>query len=727
MKRWVWIVLCLLLLGDRRARAQTDPLPRWEPTPCPSTWVEHECGYLVVPEDHTDPDSPTIRLMVGIVHSVATVPLPDPVVILVGGPGNRAVGTALDSPLIAAIREQRNLIFLDQRGSGFSEPNLECPQQTMDYVADVQVCHEVLSAQAINLAAYTTTQNAADVEMLRQTLGIEQWNLWGTSYGTRLALAVMRDYPNGIRSVILDSVLPLNNQPILDTLTVTETMFHKLFAACHDDLLCNTIYPNLQSRYESLFERLERQPVTLTIHNTPFVLDGDALMTGLLQLIADRGVFALLPSIIADIDRGDYELAERLAEAILNTQSLNGMALSTICTEEAPFIDWVQIEDKLAHVPRPYRPASLISDYELCQLWLPDITSNLQNKQAVVSDIPTLLLVGEYDSATPPQYTYRTAETLANGYVYEFARVGHVVITNQVCPMAIALTFLIDPTVAPDGDCAAKTSRIQFSVGIAATRPWAWFSALILGLFTVALMSKLVIAAYTQPHQPAWLVSGRLVGWLVPLGSASLLVLVLLTNDYAASDVRRLVEIIVPLAVAFQAAFAFTPDSDPSLEVLMACPRRPLWILLERLVVIMASQGLIAIGGVALSLWLTKDNRWGLALLRWIPPMLMLSGIAVYITVRSRMAIFAMMAVLLVWFGMVVVGDALLPPNIAPYPLSYLQPWLWPFQPYLKPERLAISDYWLNRAVVAAVGLLLLGVSLGQVEDEERMLTGDKA
>ncbi|MCB9436232.1 MAG: alpha/beta fold hydrolase [Anaerolineales bacterium] len=722
------LMLGLLLFMVSPVAAQDNKPARWEPAPCPANWQEHECGYLTVPEDYAHPEGPSIRLMVGIVRSTAENPLPDPVLVLVGGPGGRAVGLSVDTPLVEAIRQERDLIYLDQRGSGASQPSLACPHQSLDYVADMRACYAALTAQDINLAAYTTTQNAADVEMLRQTLGIERWNLWGTSYGTRLGLVVMRDYPDGVRSAILDSVFPPNANLYLDEALGIEPMLYKLFDACHDDLLCTLVYPDLQGRYERLFAQLEHEPIELVINDEPFVLDGDALQTGLYQLIADQSIFPLLPSLLDDLEHGEYELSERLVDAVARSNAVHGMALSVMCSEEAPFVDWQGLEAVYETLPRPYRPMLSVTSRELCHEWLGEVVANPIDNQSIVSDIPTLLLAGEYDTATPPRYAYLAAETLTNGYVVEFPRTGHVVLNGvNACSMGIVISFLDNPAVPPNTACASRIHRTQFAVGIPATRPWAWFSGVALGLVALALIGSMGIAAYTRPRQPAWAVSWRLLGWVAPLASVGLLVLTLFTSDFDVADTRRLVEIIVPLAVAFQAAFALTPDSDRALEILMACPRRPFWILLERLLVIVAIQSIIAMGGALLTVWITQDAQWVLALVRWIPPMLMLGGLAVYISIRSRVPVFAMVAVLLVWFGMVAVGDLLLPPNVAPYPLNYFQPWLWPYQPYLKPESLSMDDYWLNRLVVAVVGIVLVGLSLREVENEERMLTGDKA
>ena len=114
----------------------------------------------------------------------------------------------------------------------------------------------------------------------------------------------------------------------------------------------------------------------------------------------------------------------------------------------------------------------------------------------------------------------------------------------------------------------------------------------------------------------------------------------------------------------------------------------------------------------------------GVALLRWIPPALMLSGIATYTTIRSRLALFGVAVTLLVWFMLVAMGNALIPGRPTPYPMNYIQPWLWPFQPYLKPGSLSAPDYVLNRVTVAAFGLCLIALAARQLRDEESVLLG---
>ena len=200
--------------------------PRFEPSPCPAlpTLAQARCGYLVVPEDRSRPTGRTIRLIVAIIPARSALPEPDPVVYLAGGPGGIAI---LEAQILvnAGLNCDRDLILMDQRGTLYSEPALTCPQVDQFFVhilglpldapstrllhaAAARTCYLRLAATGSDLSAYNTTENAADFADLRTALGITQWNVFGVSYGTNLALTLMREHPEGIRSMTLDSVEP---------------------------------------------------------------------------------------------------------------------------------------------------------------------------------------------------------------------------------------------------------------------------------------------------------------------------------------------------------------------------------------------------------------------------------------------------------------------------------------------------------------------------------------
>ena len=206
------------------------PTPRFEAAPCPKTpepikeLQSARCGFLVVPENRSSRKGRIIRLVVAIVPSRSRPAHTDPVVFLAGGPGESAI---LDIPFLvhAGVNRNRDLIVMSQRGTLYGEPDLNCPELDQYYARQVSLvydapstgraqakaaaaCHQRLINRSIDLSAYNTTENEQDFVDLRRVLGIRQWNVYGYSYGTDLTLSLMRDHPDGIRTAIIDSVVP---------------------------------------------------------------------------------------------------------------------------------------------------------------------------------------------------------------------------------------------------------------------------------------------------------------------------------------------------------------------------------------------------------------------------------------------------------------------------------------------------------------------------------------
>jgi hypothetical protein len=219
------------------------------------------------------------------------------------------------------------------------------------------------------------------------------------------------------------------------------------------------------------------------------------------------------------------------------------------------------------------------------------------------------------------------------------------------------------------------------------------------------------------------------MGWL-PIAATALGILSMMltaTNGTSLlpwSDKARVVESIVPLAIALQAALLLSPDDEPALEVLLACQRPMTWVLLERLAAVFIAQSGLALVGVALSLLISDQQDIAAALIRWLPPAIFLSAVGIYTTLRSRVAAFGVVVTGITWFAFIFFGIFFLPEQPVFRPLNYLQPFLWPFSPYLQPGDLTLGDYWLNRLCVSAAGIALLMLAAYQLRDEEQVLLG---
>jgi pimeloyl-ACP methyl ester carboxylesterase len=435
---------------------------------------------LVVPEDRSRPGGATLRLPVAIFRSPNPDAAPDPVIHLVGGPGGDLLGAA--SFYLGAggddILERRDYILFNQRGTHGAEPALECPEMAEFTLALGQEplawparqarelefllgCQETLVARGANLAVYNSAENAADVADLRLALGYEQVNLYGISYGTRLALTVMRDHPEGVRSVILDSVYPPQVELHETLATNAHRAFQTLFAGCAADAYCRQHYPDLEAVFYRTVDALNTKPVTVKVQvqgNTVDAwLDGDILIGAVFGTLYRTDAIPWLPTMIYQASRGHYEPLRTPLEAMLDAGGIStGMHYALQCREEVAFESYRETVDMAADLPPQVAAHYATSQvFDLCAAWGAGKAPPVEN-EPVASDIPTLVVSGQYDPITPPAWGRRATATLERGVFFEFPGVGHGVIRSTDCGRQIGLQFLEDPTARPDAGCLMK-------------------------------------------------------------------------------------------------------------------------------------------------------------------------------------------------------------------------------------------------------------------------------
>jgi pimeloyl-ACP methyl ester carboxylesterase len=469
----------------------------FEESPCPFDIPEGapvECGFVVVPEDHDNPAGPTIRLAVATFRDQSDDHQPDPVLLLAGGPGERIVGrAAVLAQFLAPIYPNRDLIAFDQRGVGLSEPALECPEfveslfdildepdpnAAMKTIFDaILACRDRLVAEGHNLSAFNTVQNAADVNAIRVALGYDEINLYGGSYGSLLAQAAMRDHPEGIRSVAVNSVLPLEKSLFVEAATTTSTAIMRLLDACAADEACDAAYPNLEEKLFEVIDRLNDEPIPVSLTNP---LDGrsyDAVLTGetvtanLVTFLYLTQIIPALPQAVDNLYEGDFGLITQLSSTRLGLLDLmsRGMTFSVMCTED--LIGYTP-EDLLrvaaALPPQLAKAADPDVDikygvFGVCENW-PVEEAGPWVKEPLASDIPTLVLEGEFDPVTPPEYGQLLADNLTNSYYFEFPGIGHDVIVASECARIIAGAFLDDPTQDPRAACFDEMPGVVFDL-----------------------------------------------------------------------------------------------------------------------------------------------------------------------------------------------------------------------------------------------------------------------
>ncbi len=286
--------------------------------PCPfdvPSQVTVTCGSLGVPENRLLPESRTIVLAAAVISALSPSPQPDPIFYLEGGPGGSALYGIADwytSPHL----EERDIVLLEQRGTAFSQPHLACPElsEMDDPYAATDVCRDRLLAEGVDLAAYNTRENAADVEALRRALGYDQINLYGISYGTRLALNVMRDHPDGLRAVVLDGVYPPNVNTNYTVVADTYQLFSNMFADCASQPACAAAFPDLEARFYDHLEVIgETLPEVTDEEGEVFELWPEDVLDMLQENLMVSGMISAVPASLDAFARGDYEAFMELA------------------------------------------------------------------------------------------------------------------------------------------------------------------------------------------------------------------------------------------------------------------------------------------------------------------------------------------------------------------------------------------------------------------------------
>jgi pimeloyl-ACP methyl ester carboxylesterase len=445
-----------------------------------------ECGYLAVPERYGQPEGPTIELAVAIIKSHAANPAPDPLVMLQGGPGGSTIDTYASLLLSQRpLQIDRDIVLFDQRGTLYSQPNLQCHEtfdlliRTIDKrlsdeeeqqqsLAAITACHDRLVRQGIDLADYDSVENADDVESLRVALGYSTINLYGVSYGTLLALHVMQQHPDALRSVILDAVVPPQINFIEHVPQSQERAFDELFRACAADVACNAAYPKLDQVFFQLVDAWNKKPVRIPLTdpqtNTTYqaVFDGDMLIDATFQMVYATSLIPALPKMIYDARDGTYTFLSYVYPILLFDRTFSeGMYYSVLCAEDADFNPAdVPLEGVRPELAKDARQSAQ-SFLDTCQRWhVPPLEPIVD--APVTSNIPTLVLNGRFDPITPPAFGQAAAQTLSHSYVFTFANTGHGALIDSPCATSLARAFLADPQRAPDASCVAQLSAPTF-------------------------------------------------------------------------------------------------------------------------------------------------------------------------------------------------------------------------------------------------------------------------
>jgi pimeloyl-ACP methyl ester carboxylesterase len=474
--------LAILIAVWQSLFAQQKSVPRFEADKCAVDVPKGErvdCGYLVVPESRSFRSSRTIRLPIIVLKSDSPDPKPDAVLRTLGGPGGsslRMVTGRRFSPWL----KQRDMIIFEQRGTRYAQPSLGCPEVDEANIASAKTglsrpvarknevaaaarCYQRLSGQGIDLSAYNSYESAADIEDLRKVLGLKAINLYGVSYSARLMLEFVRDYPASVRSLVIESTMPVEanyDETGVDNIARSLDLF---FARCKGDPNCNGTYPDLETGFYALADRWNKRPVEIKTKDASggeanIKIDGDDLITWLVDYVlsSDGRAITAAPQQIALIAAGKYEPLADYAQSKLGPAFYSwGMRYSVWCTEEFPFESKQKIAAQGTKFERlrGYQPQALP---DICRVWKVRPRPPAENSP-VSGSVPLMVLAGEFDAYTPPAWGKATADRFPGSFYFDVPWVGHGPGFNSPsCLGDMVAAFIDDPKTAPDAKCLTK-------------------------------------------------------------------------------------------------------------------------------------------------------------------------------------------------------------------------------------------------------------------------------
>jgi pimeloyl-ACP methyl ester carboxylesterase len=463
--------LALLLAACADSSAADPPTPV-DLRPCPELGVpDAVCGSLLVPEDPAAPGGRLISLAISVLPATGAEEerAPDPVFALHGGPGAAARHLA---PLMAILpaRENRDIVLVDQRGTGLSN-GLACgaddPEQWLVAILRFELDPALCPAFDADPRLYTTPLAMDDLDRVREVLGYDRVNLWGGSYGTRAALVYARRHPERVRSMVLDGVAPLGMAVPSHFPRTAQAALDRVLEDCAADPDCSAL-GDLEAQLAQVLDRLEEEPFEVQV---PFpgeaapvdlTLGRNEYAGALLYALYTPPSAAVVPGAIATAYRGDYSLAAAMGAGFasaLRAQFSLGMTLSVLCAEDVPYFTEAEMDAEA-------RGTFLGEDFanglhEACAAW-PTGSIPEDHRRPLTADLPTLILSGEADPVTPPEFGDEVAATLSRSLHLVFQDQGHGV-TALPCGARLVSAFL--EAGSPEGldtACVAEVGRPPF-------------------------------------------------------------------------------------------------------------------------------------------------------------------------------------------------------------------------------------------------------------------------
>jgi pimeloyl-ACP methyl ester carboxylesterase len=425
--------------------------------------IAARCGELERPLNPDDPEAGTITLKVAVVAALSLEPETDAFVPIAGGPGGSSiVFYAGWAHAFERVRQERDILLVDQRGTGESAPmTCDTDDDVVEGLFSIdetrRVMEECLEALPFDPRFFTTSVAVRDLEAVREALGYSALNLYGSSYGTRVAQHYARRYPDSTRTVIIDGVVPPQLPLGPEIATESQRAMDRVLDRCSSDPDCSDRFPAIHEDFQRLRATLAAGPVTVAASN-PATGKQESLDFGEMHmavairlLLYGARSIALIPLVINEAANGNY--GPLAAQYQMTMQSMSdalsiGMHNSVMCTEDAPYIDYDAI-DREAIEASYLGPAQIDAIEAMCSIW-PQGPIDDDLHTPLATDIPVLLLSGDADPITPPRYANLAAVDLEKAWLLTGVNQGHGL--GPVGCMPRIVGKFVDSALLEDGD-----------------------------------------------------------------------------------------------------------------------------------------------------------------------------------------------------------------------------------------------------------------------------------
>lgn len=413
--------------------------------------LKARCGRLTRPLDPAAPESPAIELAVAVVPALSLEPAPTPLVPIAGGPGQSTIEFfAAYAGAFEAIRRNRDIVLLDQRGTGDSAA-LDCPfdeaQGELEFTPERgrEEARRCLNQLPHDPRFFTTSVAVTDLEALREALRVPAFDLYGISYGTRVAQHYARQYPETTRTVILDGVVPPQVALGPAIAIHAQGALDRIFGRCATSAGCNARFPGIAARFAGLKRRLADEPVTVELPHPvsarpETVSFGAAELAGALRMLSYHpSTVALMPLLVDEAWAGNYRpiAAQYLMTSRSIAEALSiGMHNAVVCTEDAPFFAHENVTREMLEATY-IGPLQLEALQAMCAVW-PEGVRDPTLRLPLATDTPVLLLSGDADPITPPEFAELAAVGMTRHRHLVGEHQGHGQLTRTCIPEAMA-------------------------------------------------------------------------------------------------------------------------------------------------------------------------------------------------------------------------------------------------------------------------------------------------